>query len=155
MCFVKLKLWLHLPPNLCGQKGFTPPKKLLFLTHWFAWQKKEILFFCKIWIFKPYNEMVKPLVWYYRKRCIGEQRTWASTTFREVIWCVIPEYAGDKLFCRSMRRNCQKKRQWNYERGKVLSKQKTIFDEFSIQQKVLRNYLKYFFCTDMKPTTKT
>ena len=59
--FCKIKTLTSSPPKLVWTKRFYPPKDCFpFLTskrlHWFAWQKKRNLIFCKIWIFKPYNE---------------------------------------------------------------------------------------------------
>ena len=82
----------------------SPPKRLpdFFLLqnastdlHW----KKRNFVFCKILILKASQwKWFKPLVWFYTKRCIGKERTRASTTFHEVIWCIVPETAGDELF---------------------------------------------------------
>ena len=50
-------------------------------------------------------------------------------------------------------RTCPKKRQWNYERWKALSKQKTNFDWFHFNRKFCK-YILNFFLMDKKPTTK-
>ena len=88
--------------DLCVDKKILPPKTLL---HFFFYLKTPLHIFMarnspflrKNFNFKPHNETCLCL-WcgLCRQSCTGGKRTWASTTLREVAWCIIPGWAGDQ-----------------------------------------------------------
>ena len=96
--FKKKQYW-----DLCGQKLFASKR----LFHFFYFEtplrisktKWRNSLFLQNSNFKPHDENCLSL-WcgLCRKRCIGEwrHRTWASTTFREVVWCIIPKKTGNQ-----------------------------------------------------------
>ena len=83
-------------------KKFYPPKRCFVFFSYFKtllciFMARNYPFLRKNFNFKPHIETCLSL-WYglCRKRCTGEKRTWASTTLREVAWCIIPGWAGDQ-----------------------------------------------------------
>ena len=92
------------------------------------------------------------MVCFWKKDELDNQGHETNTTFREVIWCIIPNKLAINHAFQDWWNSYQKRRQWNYETGKVLSNLKTHFDWFSFQQKVLWNYFKFW--KDRKPTTE-
>ena len=92
------------------------------------------------------------MVCFWKKDELDNQGHETNTTFREVIWCIIPNKLAINHAFQDWWNSYQKRRQWNYETGKALSNLKTHFDWFSFQQKVLWNYFKFW--KDRKPTTE-
>ena len=127
-------------------KKILPPKTLL---HFFFLLQNALRFFMarnspflrKNFNFKPHNETCLSF-WcgLCGKRCTGEKRTWASTTLREVAWCIIPGWAGDQSLFGKEARLVKRKDNEIMKDEKHCQNQRQISIEYLFEQKILRKY---------------
>ena len=113
----------------CVDKNFLLPKRLLHFSHFETSLRisktKWNSIFWQNFNFKLHDENCLSL-WcgLCRKRCVGEQRTWASTTFREDVWCITPKNAGDRSSYGKIRKNLSKEKTMKLWKVKSIVKTK-------------------------------